>query len=132
MHRIQSISQLDTKINRKKRAINTLLVLVLIGIAYYIFISLTGLAIPCIFRQITSYKCPGCGITTMLVALAHGNINDAFDANPFLFITSPFLLVEFYIHVNCYIKEKQISKTNRFILLLYIIALIIFGIIRNM
>ena len=39
------------------------------GLLYGIFVSYTGLAIPCLFRKVTGLLCPGCGVTGMCVAL---------------------------------------------------------------
>lgn len=117
--------------NRKKRVFVTYLTIILIGVIYYIFISLTDLALPCIFRQITGYKCPGCGITTSCVRTLHGNLSGAFHANPFLFVTFPFLLFQLVYQTSCYIKEKPISKLNRILLCVYVIALLVFGVVRN-
>ena len=43
------------------------------GLLYGIFVSYTGLAIPCLFRKVTGLLCPGCGVTGMCVALVHLN-----------------------------------------------------------
>lgn len=121
----------DINMNKKKKVLIVYITLLLICVSYYIFISLTGFAIPCIARQISGYKCPGCGITTLFVRLFHGNLSGAFDANPFIFVSSPFLLFQLVYQTNCYIKERPISNLNQKLLILYIIALIIFGIVRN-
>lgn len=65
-----------------------------LGTAYYIWLRLTGLAIPCVFRMITGWKCPGCGITTLILCIAKFDFAGAFQANPFLFVTGPALLLE--------------------------------------
>jgi hypothetical protein len=36
----------------------------------------------CLVRGLTGLPCPGCGITTSLLALAHGDIAGAWAANP--------------------------------------------------
>ena len=35
------------------------------GIAYYFFMKITGLSIPCLIRRVSGLKCPTCGITHM-------------------------------------------------------------------
>ena len=59
-----------------------------VGIAYGLFAARFG-GLPCPFRLVTGLACPGCGITTMLLALGRGDIAAAFAANPFLFATAP-------------------------------------------
>lgn len=108
-----------------------LLALLIIGFCYYIWIRTTGLYIPCMFRLVTGFKCPGCGITTMMVNLSKLNFKAAFIANPFLFITGPFIAAEL---IYAYIKasrNEQISRTNIIGLYIYISLLLIFGIWRN-
>lgn len=41
----------------------------IIGMLYAVFIKITGISIPCLFREITGLKCPGCGITTFFMNL---------------------------------------------------------------
>ena len=52
-----------------------------VGFAYLIFVSLTGLGIPCPFHAVTGLHCPGCGVTRMCVALARLDFAAAWDAN---------------------------------------------------
>ena len=36
----------------------------------------------CLFRGLTGWPCPGCGITTSLLALARGDVQASWSANP--------------------------------------------------
>ncbi len=42
----------------------------------------TGFMPRCLFRELTGWKCPGCGSQTALMALLDGNPAEAFRANP--------------------------------------------------
>lgn len=42
----------------------------------------TGFMPRCLFRELTGWKCPGCGSQTALMALIDGHPADAFRANP--------------------------------------------------
>ncbi len=101
------------------------------GIAYYVWLKIGGPAIPCLFRKMTGWKCPGCGITTMFLNLLELDLAGAYQANPFLFVTGPFLLVELLYLVILSYKERGIPKWNEWVLGIYTCALIIFGILRN-
>ena len=91
------------------------------GTAYYIWLKAGGMAIPCIFRKITGWKCPGCGITTMIWNMAELDFVTAYQANPFLFLTWPLLLAEIIYLIVC----------NEWLAGIYACALVIFGIVRN-
>ena len=108
-----------------KKTIKTVLLLLAAGLCYLVWIKLTGLALPCMFRYITGFKCPGCGITTMFTALA-------FNANPFLFVTAPFLCGEiiYWIYLKC--SNMKCNKAREAAVICYGIALCIFGIVRNL
>ena len=72
--------------SRRNAIIKRDAILVGIGILYYIFIRVTGLAIPCIFRKITGFLCPGCGITRAILAAVRLDLAKAFAYNQFIFI----------------------------------------------
>ncbi|MDE7307275.1 MAG: DUF2752 domain-containing protein [Lachnospiraceae bacterium] len=111
-----------------------LMVLVL-GIlsTYYIVVRYTDFGIPCLFYTVFHLKCPGCGITHMLTALVEGRWKDAFDSNPYLFISLPYLIYLCVFQLCNWLTEKnrKIGKFQNNILLVYLFGLIVFGIIRN-
>ena len=108
------------------------LILLGIGAGYYVWINLTHLSIPCPFRKVTGWLCPGCGITTMFLCLGRGDISGAFLSNPFLFATGPFLLME--VGYAFYRSQKGLGLplANRVCLILYCVALCVFGVLRNL
>jgi hypothetical protein len=46
----------------------------------------------CPFRALTGFTCPGCGTSRALHQLLHGNLAEAFQLNPLLLLSLPFLL----------------------------------------
>ncbi len=105
-------------------------ILILLGTVYGFVVSYTGLSIPCPFRYFTGFLCPGCGITTLFLSLAHGNWQKAMQANAFLFYTGPFLFLSLVI--DTFWEKSKISYLNKsHFMLLYLIALIVFGFCRN-
>ena len=59
------------------------IILLLILLIYYFINKYTGIYIPCVFHEITGYKCPGCGITRLFFHLINFQIKEAFFDNPY-------------------------------------------------
>lgn len=107
-------------------------VLVLL-VLYFIEIKIWGFAIPCIFRAITGFKCPGCGVTHLLISLSHLDFKSAFRYNPFIFISSP-LILYFVLKdtlFKCGFIKSKISHTENVVLYVYIALFVMFGVLRN-
>lgn len=92
---------------------------------------LTGYSIPCVFHCLTGLKCPGCGITHMLMNLLLLDWKGAYAANPFLFVTGPFLIFEIIYEFFLSHSNRKFHSVNNILLVIYCTALILFGIIRN-
>lgn len=115
-----------------KKTIKTVLLLLAAGLCYLIWIKVTGLAVPCMFRYITGFKCPGCGITTMFAALASLDFKASFNANPFLFVTAPFLCVEIIYRIYLKYRNMKFPRVHETAVICYCAALCVFGIVRNL
>lgn len=102
------------------------------GFLYLFWLKGTGIGIPCPFHLITGLKCPGCGISTMLVRLASRDLRGSFEANPFLFVTWPFIVWEIIFSED--LRQRSLSDPawNRALLAAYLAALIVFGVLRNL
>lgn len=68
----------------------------------------------------------------MLDSLLSLDFYEARKANPFLFFTSPLLIFELIYEFLIPHKNKTVYKANNIVLIMYCIALIAFGIIRNL
>lgn len=104
-----------------------------IGIAYFIFIKLTGIAIPCVFHSITGKYCPGCGITRMVIALAKFDFISAARYNLFVLCLLPFGIVLYVYKLIRYIKDGE-TKSGVWEKAFYIVAFLLciaFGVARN-
>lgn len=115
----------------RKRVIVLFLILIGLGTAYVLWLEVTGLAVPCMFRKVTGFRCPGCGVTGMLVSLVKWDLQSAYEANPFLLITGPLLLAEVVYSFVCQTKRKKLPVWNERLVYLYAAALCIFGVCRN-
>lgn len=123
---------MERKSGSMGKRIKVLSIVLGIGVLYLVWVKLTGLAIPCLFREITGWLCPGCGITTLFVCLSRLDFHGAFQANPFLLVTAPILAAEIIYYNYMQIKEKPLPKWNQRALLVYIGALCLFGVWRNL
>jgi hypothetical protein len=103
------------------------------GILYFVFTAVTKIGIPCPFRLGTGLLCPGCGISRMLIALAHLDLASAFRYNPFILLTSPVILFIIVYSDYRYIKTGDGSFGKwKFLLFAELAGLLIFGVARNM
>jgi len=121
-----------------KKRINNLIirdiVLLLILVFYYFINKHTGIFIPCIFRELTGFKCPGCGITHALFALINLNFKEAFFHNPLVFIYSPFICLYLIYQDYLYVYEKKdkfLKKIPNWFFASLIIITILYGVLRN-
>ena len=116
----------------QKKLLGETVVCVLVLAAYYVFIKLTGLHIPCVFREITGLKCPGCGLTAMCVHLAHFRFGEAFRANPLMFCLAPLLGAALALKIFAAPKwldnKSKPYKTAAWVLLVIVMA---YWVVRN-
>ncbi len=115
-----------------RRTLNVCLgIFILAG--YYGFVQHTGTGIPCLFRYVFHVKCPGCGVTHMLMAMAEGNLLLAFYSHPVLFIFSPFLAWLLGKAVKGYIEGDTVvwKRWESAGMLIFLTVLLMFTVIRN-
>lgn len=105
-----------------------------IGLIYYLWVVITDIYIPCIFRVLTGYKCPGCGIAHMFVAISQFDLSGAFLANPLMFIFLPLWGIIYGVSMVYYIKtgEKMNGgKIVKFLEYSFLLLIFVFWIVRN-
>lgn len=119
---------------RKKEITKHVIVFLGLGIAYYVFYSCTNLSIPCLFHTVTGLKCPGCGITHLIVSLSHGDYLTAYHSNPFLFflLLPGFLYLAYRLYLYVYKNDVSYAKWEIVLLGFVFCGTIAFGILRNM
>ena len=122
-----------TKKARLKKLLMNIFLLGMAGLLYGIFVSYTGLAIPCLFRKVTGLLCPGCGVTGMCVALLHLDWRGAFSCHPVLFVLLPLTAV-FICSAAGYVRNDRFwfARWQNLILYVSVAALVIFGVVRNL
>ena len=123
-----------TKKARLKKMLLYMMLLGMAGLLYGIFVSYTGLAIPCLFRKVTGLLCPGCGVTGMCVALLHLDWRGAFSCHPVLFVLLLPLTAVFICGAAGYVQNGRFrfARWQNLILYVSVAALVIFGVVRNL
>jgi len=104
--------------------------------AIYLFIfepGKSGFFLVCPFRALTGFTCPGCGSTRGLHRLLHGDVIAAFELNPLLILSLPFLLYALMRYTNAAVRGRQLKRHQlnpRFIWVLFVV-IISFWVFRN-
>ena len=114
------------------RVLKKYLIVLGAGILYFVFTSVTKIGIPCPFRLMTGYQCPGCGISRMLISLAHLDFISAYHHNPFLLLTSPIILFMIGCCDYRYVKtgDGTLGKW-KYLMIAELAGLLLFGVFRN-
>ena len=119
----------------RRRAVGRLTArVVLLGLAYALFIQCTGLGIPCMFRLVTGYRCPGCGMTHAAMALIHGQPKTAFRENPLSLSVVPLLLLYGAYRAEVYIRTARTDFRKWEIVFLGVLWVVVlaFWLLRNL
>jgi hypothetical protein len=69
----------------------------------------TGFFPVCPFRALTGFTCPGCGSTRGLHRLLHGDVVAAFEFNPLLVLSLPFLFYALLRYTTAAVREKPLK-----------------------
>ena len=119
--------------NRLKKVVLINVGLILLLFSYYKIYTEFNVGIPCLFKLITGYDCPGCGITRCLFSLINLDIKSAFNYNALVTILIvPFII--YYSYMNyCYVfgKNNNVKKHVNKISIILLFVCFVYGIIRN-
>lgn len=119
----------------KKRLKSTLIkygIILGIALAYLIFVLCTNIGIPCVFHLITKLKCPGCGISRMLMSIVRLDFVSAFWHNPLLFVTGPLIIAYIVASEVKFVKygNRDMGKWQIFIWV-ELVLLLAYWVLRN-
>ena len=119
--------------NRFFKIIKITLIFIILWILYAVFISITGLSIPCIFYEKTNLYCPGCGISRMFIKLCQLDFYGAFRSNSCIFIIFPLLICYGLFKAFKYVKSGKYPQTKIESIFIWsiVVILVLFGILRN-
>ena len=123
----------DVSIQRARKVLKNVSVILVLGILYLIFFRIFGVGIPCVFRLITGLKCPGCGMTHAFSEIATGDIASAFESNALSVTMLPLLLVYGIIKTVRYINkgEEELTVLEVLFLAVCLIACVAYFVYRN-
>jgi hypothetical protein len=118
---------------RKHQVLKETGIILSLGFLYMLFFDRFGIGIPCAFRMMTGWLCPGCGITRALNALLHGDIRSACVYNPLAVYMMPVLIPYLIWKTAEYIRTgtEHFSVPEVIFLSVLLIAATVFGIVRN-
>jgi len=114
----------STNITRKN-----LLFLVGVEIGIFLLLLFVPISIPCIFKEIFSFPCPGCGMTRAFYAFFKGQFIDAFTYN-ILFYPFLFFLLALPVRLLFVFIEKEGKISFSFLqnpIIIKILFLLLFG-----
>ena len=125
-----------TKTTPRGRLARVLLIsgaLVLVGVGYALVCRAIGTGIPCVFRWITGFQCPGCGVSRMCMSLLQGDFAAAWRYNPAILCLLPFGAVIAGNVAVRYVKAGQLTPSRwvNGIVYITIAVLLVFGVGRN-
>jgi hypothetical protein len=87
----------------------------------------------CPFRMLTGFTCPGCGSTRGLHRLLHGDVIAAFEFNPLMVLSLPFLLYALVRYTTAAVTGRPLQQNRlnaKYIWMLFAVIMS-FWVIRN-
>lgn len=119
---------------RKKKLIWFLTGAAVLGSTAALFMMWCNIYLPCPFRAVTGYLCPGCGATRMVLSILKLDFVTAFNSNKMLFISLPFVIYILAAMAVNYVRYGNLKcghKTEKSAVVLAV-CFVIFGIGRNL
>lgn len=95
---------------------------------------LTGHGLPCLFRAMTGYLCPGCGMTRAALAILEGNFAKAWQYNPLSLTLLPIFAIYLLYKAGRYVLkgEEDFKLGETLFLLTLLLIAVSFGVGRNL
>ena len=122
------------RVRRRRRLLAACGAALAAGLLYALWLRLTGLALPCPFRAVTGLLCPGCGVTSLCLALLRGDLPAAWAANPVLLLLLPPLGALALRMAVRYVREGRTAgpRWENALLWAMIAVLAAWGVARNL
>lgn len=105
----------------------------LLGFVYYILWVYFHIGIKCPTNTLFNMDCGFCGLTRMCLSLLQLDVIHAFEVNKAIFVLLP--LFSYYIFIYCYryvlYGIECFRKNEEIVLWVCFIAIMLFGVVRN-
>ena len=124
-------SKLDTNFKKVCFLIFFFILMVILILTFYYFYNIYNIGIPCVFKTITGYNCPGCGLTRAVGEIINFDFKKALEYNSSVFIVLPLLIYYFSNSIYSWLFDKKKKELPKIIIVLMIIYLILHTIIKN-
>lgn len=118
-------------LSRHRRLRNAVLLFAL-GLIYLLIVERLGRGIPCLFFEITGFRCPGCGLTRMFRALAHLDLARAFRCNAAAMVILPLLGLQKLAESRTPPPSERLQGFFRRLDIALLVLLLAFGAVRNL
>src|SRR5688572_33212988 len=103
----------DEIVNRRLSVFMLWMTIAVAGVLLFVLEPGRSVFLPgCPFRALTGFTCPGCGTTRGLHQLLHGNLGTAFEHNPLLVLSLPFLLYALLSYTSNVMRGRQLKKNT--------------------
>jgi|LSQX01.3.fsa_nt_gb hypothetical protein len=120
---------------KKQRIIKTIiygLLFLLIVIGLYFLYTKKIIVIPCLFHEVTSLYCPGCGMSRALISLVQLNIYQAIRYNALVIVLVPVFIIYLILKIESYINNRPMRfKVPNYIIIIALIVVVLYGVLRN-
>lgn len=101
------------------------------GAAYVYIVKTFNVGIPCVFNRITKLRCPGCGVSRMLLSLWEFDVKSAIKYNYFLFLASPAFAYIIIAAIFNYVTNKKPSKCFNTVVYILLLLCFVWFVLRN-
>lgn len=107
--------------------------ILIFGFAYLFFFQKFGFGIPCMFRKLTGYQCPGCGMTHAMAEIWKGNYQSALQYNALSLTVLPIMCFYlFYRFIRAKRKKQEDFECWEYIFLSVLLVIVLgYGYMRN-
>ena len=108
--------------------------MLLFGITYALICIHFGVGIPCPFRTLTGWMCPGCGVSRLCLCLLRLDLAGAWAANPVILLLLPFGMVLAVRLGVRYVKNgsQRLTKAESALVYTACAVLLVYGVVRNL
>ncbi|MDD7318525.1 MAG: DUF2752 domain-containing protein [Prevotellaceae bacterium] len=119
--------------HRKHKAILAAAVLIALAAVYFLFNPYSSRFFPkCLFRELTGWKCPGCGSQRSFHSMLHGDIAAALTMNIWLPFASAY--VALIVMAMLFSDRKSrftAAVTNKYLFFAFLLFTLLWFVLRN-